>query len=161
MPRKSTTIFEDPSQRLRRDAASLSLTLGRLFEKYTREGRHLPDGSLKTERYLEQVRQTGRYLAKFFGPSLVVSRLTPDRIHEYVIWRRSGGVAGRRVGASTIQRDLGKLHLSLAGIGSALPVKGSQTSRAFIDVFSDGPGLALFRCDQSPACCQLHQGASV
>ncbi len=27
----------------------------------------MPDGSLKTETYLEQVRQTGCYLGKFFG----------------------------------------------------------------------------------------------
>lgn len=32
--------------------------------------------------------------------------LTPDRSHAYVIGRREGGVAEKRVGANTIQRDL-------------------------------------------------------
>jgi integrase len=113
MPNSPITVFEDPHRRVKRDRAALSLTLETLFDRYTKEGRHLPDGSLKTERYLEHVRQTGRYLAKFFGHNQLVSKLTPDRIHDYVVWRRSGGVARRRVGASTIQRDLGMFKAAL------------------------------------------------
>src|SRR5438094_6707065 len=113
MPRKPLTAFETAPQRLRRDRAALSLTLMMLFDRYTTEGRYLPDGSLKTERYLEHVRQTGRYLEKFFGRAQLVSELTPDRIHDYVVWRRSGGVSGRRVGANTIQRDLGMFKAAL------------------------------------------------
>src|SRR6266516_7188181 len=113
MRRKPITAFETAQQRMRRDRAALALTLETLFARYTKEGRHLPDGSLKTELYLEHVRQTGRYLAKFFGRGQLVSALTPDRVHDYVVWRRGGGVAGRRVGASTIQRDLGMFKAAL------------------------------------------------
>src|SRR4029077_14432179 len=67
----------------------------------------------KTERYLEHVRQTGRYIAKFLGRGQLVAELTPDRIHDYVVWRRGGGVAGRRVGANTIRRDLGMFKAAL------------------------------------------------
>src|SRR5207247_2909661 len=97
------TVFEAVRRRMKGDHAALSLTVETLFDRYTKEGRHLPDGSLKTERYLEHVRQTGRYLTKFFGRGQLVSELTPDRIHDYVVWRRGGGVEGRRVGANTIQ----------------------------------------------------------
>src|SRR5258708_22613208 len=107
------TAFESAPDRINGDRAALALTLETLFARYTREGRHLPDGSLKTELYLAHVRQTGRYLAKFFGRAQPVSALTPDRIHEYVVWRRGGGVAGRRVRANTIQRDLGMFKAAL------------------------------------------------
>ena len=113
MPGKSITVFEAPQHRVKRDRAALSLTLEMLFEKYTGEGRHLPDGSLKTERYLDHVRQTGRYLAKFFGRGQLVSELTPDLVHDYVVWRRGGRAAGRRVGANTIRRDLGMFKAAL------------------------------------------------
>jgi len=113
MPSKPITAFETAHHRLRGDRAALYLTIEMLFERYTKEGRYLPDGSLKTEGYLEHVRQTGRYLAKFLGGAQLVSELTPDRIHEYVVWRRHGGVAGRRVGANTIQRDLGMFKAAL------------------------------------------------
>src|SRR5207302_928506 len=88
------TVFETPRRRTKDDHAALSLSVETLFDRYTKEGRHLPDGSLKTERYLEHLRQTGRYLAKFFGRGQLVSELTPDRIHDYVVWR-----TGRRVSA--------------------------------------------------------------
>src|SRR5438093_6866318 len=113
MRRKPITAFETAQQRISGDRAALSLTLKALFARYTTEGRHLPDGSLKTGGYLEHVGQTGRYLATFFGHGLLVSDLTPDRIHDYVVWRRGGGVAGRRVGANTIQRDLGMFKAAL------------------------------------------------
>src|SRR5438309_7758920 len=52
------------------------------------------------------------------------------------------------------------LHLPLSGLGSALPVKGPPTSRAFTHavsgVVSSGSTVT---CCQSQACCQLHQGA--
>src|SRR5204863_7265419 len=57
--------------------------------------------------------QTGRYLAQFFGLLQPVSELTPDRVHDYVVWRRGGGVEGRRVGANTIRRDLGMFKAAL------------------------------------------------
>src|SRR3989440_8379019 len=107
MSRRRITVFEDPHRRLKGDRTALSLTLETLFDRYAKEGRYLPDGSPKTEGYLEHVRQTGRYLAKFFGRGQLLSELTPDRIHDYVVWRRGGGVEGRRVGANTIRRDLG------------------------------------------------------
>jgi len=113
MRHKPITAFETADQRLRRDRAALSLTLETLFARYTTEGRHLPDGSLKTERYLEHLRQTGRYLEQFFGRGQLVSELTPDRVHDYVVWRRDGGAAGRRVGANTIRRDLGMFKAAL------------------------------------------------
>jgi len=84
------TVFETTRRRVKGDRTTLSLTLETLFDRYTSEGRHLPDGSLKTEGYLEHVRQTGRYLAKFFGRGHLVTELTPDRIHDYVVWRRDG-----------------------------------------------------------------------
>src|SRR5438067_13852025 len=99
MPRKPVTAFETAHERMRRDHAARSLTLETLFARYTTEGRHLPDGSLKSERYLEHLRQAGRYLEQSFGRGQLVSELTPDRVHEYVVWRRDGGAAGRRVGA--------------------------------------------------------------
>jgi integrase len=89
------------------------LTLGALFDRYTREALYHPDGSLKTELYLRHVALTGSYLARYFGREQVVSDLTPDRIHEYVIWRREGGVAGTPVGVNTIQRDLGMFKAPL------------------------------------------------
>ncbi len=113
MRRKTITAFETEHERMRRDRAALSLTLEALFARYTTEGRHLPDGSLKTERYLEHLRQTGRYLEQFFGRCQVVSELTPDRVHDYVVWRRDGGAAGRRVGANTVRRDLGMFKAAL------------------------------------------------
>ena len=113
--RKPITAFETAHQRIICDRAALSLTLETLFARYTTEGRHLPDGSLKTERYLEHLQQTGRYLAQFFGRGQVVSELTPDRVHDYVVWRRDGGAADRRVGANTIRRDLGMFKGSTGG----------------------------------------------
>ncbi len=113
MSRRRITVFEDPHRSMQGDRAALSLTLELLFERYTNEGRYLPDGSPKTAQYLEHVRQTGRYLVEFFGPRQLVSKLTPDRIHDYVVWRRGGGVSGRHVGANTIQRDLGMFKAAL------------------------------------------------
>ncbi len=53
------------------------------------------------------------------------------------------------------------LHLPLTGLGSALPVKGPPTSRAFTHVVSDMVSSeCTLRCGQSQACCQLHQGAA-
>lgn len=100
-------------QQIAQDRAASPLTLGSLFERYTAEGRYLPDGSLKTEAYLRHVRQAGRYLSNFFGEDQLVSELTPDRVHEYVVWRRLGGMAARPVGANTIHRDLGMFKAAL------------------------------------------------
>lgn len=110
---KSISVLETAPERMKRDRSSLALTVETLFARYTTEGRYLPDGSLKTLPYLEHVRQTGRYLARFFGSNYVVAELTPDRVHDYVVWRRHGGVSGRRVGANTIQRDLGMFKAAL------------------------------------------------
>src|SRR5438270_3166531 len=107
MRHTQVTAFETNHQRARRDRAALSLTLETLFARYTTEGRALPDGSLKTERYLEHLRQTGRYLERFFGRGQLVSELTPDRVQDYVVWRRDGGAGGRRGGANRSRRDLG------------------------------------------------------
>lgn len=73
------------------DRRGSPLILERLFDRYTTEGRHLPDGSMKSEAYLEHARQSGRYLAQFFGRDQAVSELTPDRVHDYVVWQRNGG----------------------------------------------------------------------
>src|SRR5439155_25458409 len=52
------------------------------------------------------------------------------------------------------------LHLPLTGLGSALPVKGPPTSRAFTHAVSGVVSSeCTVRCGQSQACCQLHQGA--
>jgi len=67
MKNRAITVFEQARQRIHGDRAALALTVETLFKRYTTKGRHLPDGSLKTELYLEHVRQTGRYIAKFFG----------------------------------------------------------------------------------------------
>lgn len=48
------TVFEAAHKRMKGDRAALSLTLETLFDRYTKEGRYLPDGSLKTAT-LEQV----------------------------------------------------------------------------------------------------------
>ncbi len=113
MSGRMVTVFEEPRNRLRHDRTALSLTLELLFDRYTSEARYLPDGSPKTETYLQHVHQTGRYLARFFGRRQLVSELTPDRVHDYVVWRRSGGVSHRGVGANTIQRDLGMFKAAL------------------------------------------------
>ena len=89
------------------------LTLGVLFERYVREGKYLPDGSLKTEAYLRHVELVGRCLAAFFGTEQVVSELRPDRIREYVIWRREGGFTEKPVGVNTLQRDLAMFKAAL------------------------------------------------
>jgi len=99
--------------RTEQESVASPLTLGTLFDRYTTEGRYLPDGSLKTERYLEHVRQAGRYLSAFFGEDQLVSALTPDRVHEYVVWRRLGGMSARPVGGNTIHRDLGMFKAAL------------------------------------------------
>lgn len=91
MSSKAITVLEPAHQRMKRDRAALALTLETLFKRYTTEGRHLPDGSLKTELYLEHVRQTGRYLANFFGRAQLVSALTPDRVHDYKDVAAAGG----------------------------------------------------------------------
>jgi integrase len=89
------------------------LTLETLFRRYVAEATHRPDGSLKTEAYLQHVAKTGEHLVRHFGAELPVEDLTPDRIREYIVWRREGGVAGEPVGTSTIQRDLGMLKAAL------------------------------------------------
>jgi integrase len=89
------------------------LTLGVLFDRYTQEALYHPDGSLKTETYLRHVRVIGQHLGKFFGRDQLVADLTPDQIHQYVIWRRKGGVAKDPVGANTIQRDLAMFKAAL------------------------------------------------
>jgi integrase len=106
-------VFESEHKGTEADPAALRLTLESLFDRYTTEGRHLPDGSMKTATYLTQVRQTGGYLARFFGADELIDELTPDRIHEYVVWRRRGGISGRLVGVNTIQRDLGMFKAAL------------------------------------------------
>jgi integrase len=102
-----------PQQLENQVSARSLLTLGALFRRYVSEGRHRPDGSLKTEAYLQHVAKAGEHLAQYFGSELPVEDLTPDRIREYVVWRREGGVAGDPVRASTIQRDLVMLKAAL------------------------------------------------
>jgi len=110
--REAEQVFQ-LRQQTEQHGAQAPLTLGSLFDRYTTEGRYLPDGSLKTETYLQHVRQAGRYLAQFFGADQVVGALTPDRIREYVVWRRLGGAAARTVGTNTIHRDLGMFKAAL------------------------------------------------
>jgi integrase len=93
--------------------AGSPLTLAVLFRRYTTEGRYLPDGSLKTDTYLRHVRLAGDYLERFFGAHQLVAALTPDRIRDYVVWRRGGGATGEEVGTNTIQRDLGMFKAAL------------------------------------------------
>jgi len=76
MPNHPIAVFETAGRRMKRDRAALSLTLGNLFERYCDEGRFLPDGSLKTDRYLQHLRQTRRYLEQFFGRGQLVKELT-------------------------------------------------------------------------------------
>ncbi len=102
----STAVLEASTQDAKTEPATTPLNLETLFNLYTTAGLYLPDGSLKTQLYLDHVSQTGRYLARFFGLHQPVGELTPDRIHEYVVWRRNSGVSGRIVGANTIRRDL-------------------------------------------------------
>jgi len=110
--RQAEELFEHRHQ-MAQDGAASPLTLGSLFDRYTAEGRYLPDGSLKTERYLQHVRQAGRYVSAFFGEDQLVSALTPDRVHEYVVWRRLGGMSARPVGGNIIHRDLGMFKAAL------------------------------------------------
>ncbi|HYL31381.1 MAG TPA: site-specific integrase [Gemmatimonadales bacterium] len=101
------------------DAANVPppLTLGILFRRYVAEGKHLPDGSLKTKTYLRHVTQTGRFLKMFFGPGQRIGELTPDRIREYIVWRREGGAGEGPVGTNTLQRDLGMFKAALNWAG--------------------------------------------
>ena len=85
---------------------SVHLTLGDLFRQYTTDGKYLPDGSLKTEAYLQHIIKTGENLAKHFGTEYTVSDLTPDRIGEYVRLRREGAITGNKVRTNAIQREL-------------------------------------------------------
>src|SRR4029077_1056801 len=110
---KRAVVLDTATARLREDRTALALTLDVLFMRYTKEGRFLPDGSPKTSTYLNHVRQTGRYLQRYFGARQVVGELTPDRIHDYVVWRRNGGASGQRLGASTLHRDLGMFKAAL------------------------------------------------
>src|SRR3989440_4021638 len=111
--RSPATVSEKGHHRNGRPRPWSPLTVENLFDRYTAEARFLPDGSRKTDVYLQHVRQTGRYLAQFFGFDQAVGDLTPDRIHEYIVWRRNGGASGRLVRANTIRRDLGMFKAAL------------------------------------------------
>lgn len=89
------------------------LSLADLFRRYTTDGRYLPDGSLKTEAYLQHIVTTGRNLAKHFGAALPVDQLTPDRVTDYVRRRREGTITGRPVRTNAIQRELRMLKAAL------------------------------------------------
>lgn len=89
------------------------LTVSNLFARYTRDARYHPDGSLKTATYLRQVAQVGTNFDKFFGSEQIVTDLTPDRIHAYVVWRREGGVDENPVGTNTLRRDLAMFKAAL------------------------------------------------
>lgn len=55
MPREFT-VFEVTQQRKEGNRGSSPLTLERVFDWYSEDGRYLPDGSLKTEASLQHVR---------------------------------------------------------------------------------------------------------
>jgi len=89
-----------------REQGITHLTLGDLFRQYTTDGKYLPDGSLKTEAYLQHIAKTGENLASHFGAECPVTELTPDRIGEYARARREGVITGNKVRTNAIQREL-------------------------------------------------------
>src|SRR6266581_1195475 len=91
------------------------------------------------------------------SPDPMPLRLSPPPVRRaFVVWTVPSPSPLRGQAAPTQS-----LHLPLAGLGSALPVKGSPTSRAFTHVVSDVVSSeCTLRCGQSQACCQLHQGAA-
>ena len=91
----------------------IPLSLADLFRRYTTDGRYLPDGSLKTEAYLQHIVTTGRNLATHFGATFPVAQLTPDRVHDYVRQRREGKITGKPVRTNAIQRELTMLKGAL------------------------------------------------
>lgn len=89
------------------------LTLGELFRRYAADGRHLPDGSLKSESYLRHIVSSGRNLAQHFGEGFAVDDFTPDQISQYVVLRRAGVITGNAVRTSAIERELTMLKGAL------------------------------------------------
>lgn len=83
-----------------------TLTLRELFRRYVSDGKYLPDGSLKTDAYLDHVEKTGQNLSRFLGASFDVSQLTPNRVAEYVRARRAGKITEYQVGTNCIKQEL-------------------------------------------------------
>jgi integrase len=111
------------------------LTLGTLFDRYLEEGKYLPDGSLKTEPYLQHIAAAGKNLTSHFGEDLPIVELTPDRLQVYVRLRREGIVTGRRVRTNAIQRELtmlkGALHWAKGVYEHGRPILASHPLEAF------------------------------
>src|SRR5256886_7354860 len=89
------------------------------------------------------------------SPDPMPLRLSPPPSWAFVVWTVPSPAPLRGQVAPTQS-----LHLPLSGLGSALPVKGPPTSRAFTHAVSGVVSSeCTVRCGQSQACCQLHQGA--
>lgn len=93
--------------------ARAQLTLGALFRRYVSDGKYLPDGSLKTDAYLDHVSKTGENLTSFFDEEYEVRELTPERVARYVHARRIGDITGQAVGTNCIKLELRILKAAL------------------------------------------------
>lgn len=89
------------------------LTLSEVFRRFVTDGKYHADGSLKTEAYLRHCEQSGKHLARYFGPDYPARLLTPDKLREYTVERREGRITGYPVRTNTIQRELGMLKATL------------------------------------------------
>lgn len=94
--------------RLRESGEDLSgpLTLGALVARFLAESTHTRDGSLKTVAYMKGCARIATFLMEWFGADTPASQLTPDRMREYAVARRSGKVSGKPVGQTVVQTDL-------------------------------------------------------
>lgn len=110
--REARQLLRIRCQRVDADSPA-PLTLGTLFERYVKEGKYLPDGSLKTEPYLRHIAAAGKNLTSHFGKNYPVPELTPDRLQVYVRLRREGVVTGQPVRTNAIQRELTMLKGAL------------------------------------------------
>lgn len=112
-----------------------SLALGILFGRYLAEGKYLPDGSLKTEPYLQHIAAAGKNLISYFGEGFSIAELTPDRLQVYVRLRREGVITGHRVRTNAIQRELtilkGALHWAQGVYEHGQPLLASHPLEAF------------------------------
>lgn len=89
------------------------LTLSEVFRRSVTDGKHHADGSLKTEAYLRHCEQSGKHLARLFGPDYPARLFTPDKLREYTVMRRERRITGHEVRTNTIQRELGMLKAAL------------------------------------------------
>jgi len=90
-----------------------TLTLRELFRRYVSDGRYLPDGSLKTDAYLDHVEKTGQNLCRFFGESFLVPGFTLYGMAGYVRARRAGKITANEVRTNCIKQELRILKAAL------------------------------------------------